>query len=188
MTKSAIYDFLRSFMLPLREIDKAIPNRGIIIDLGCGEGVTAKYLARTKTRQVIGVDNNKKRLQNPTQNNLIFVLDDIRNYALKGADAIVISDVLHHLNYKDQKKLLAKIATNLKKGGIFIIKEIDTGEFIRSRLSRFWDFVFYPNEKIYYQNSKNLRDFLEKLSFNIKIVRASRFFPGSTTLFICQKL
>lgn len=174
-------------MLPLTEIDKAIPNRGQIVDLGCGEGVTAKYLARTKTRQVIGVDNNKKRLQNSTQENLNFVLSDIRNYELKNPDAVVISDVLHHLNYKDQKKLLVKIAANLKKGGIFIIKEIDTNEFIRSRLSRFWDFVFYPRDKIYYQNSKNLRDFLESLEFNVKISRASRIFPGSTALFICQK-
>ena len=188
MAKSSIYDFLRSFMLPLSEIDKALPNQGVIIDLGCGEGVIARYLAQRKTRRVIGVDNNRKRLQSATQKNLKFVLSDIRNYGLKAADAIVISDVLHHLKFKDQKELLVKIAKNLKKGGIFIIKEIDAGEFIRSRLSRIWDFVFYPNDKIYYQDSKNLRDFLKKLGFDIKIVRASRVFPGSTTLFICQKL
>lgn len=188
MTKSSIYDFLRSFMLPLSEIDQAIPNRGRIIDLGCGKGVTAKYLARIKTRQVVGVDNNKKRLQNSTQNNLIFVLDDIRNYKLKAPDAVVISDVLHHLKFKDQKELLVKIAKNLKKGGVCIIKEIDTNEFIRSKLSRFWDFIFYPKDKIYYQDSESLRDFLKKSGFHIKIIRASRIFPGSTTLFICRKL
>ncbi|OGD91419.1 hypothetical protein A3D81_01310 [Candidatus Curtissbacteria bacterium RIFCSPHIGHO2_02_FULL_40_17] len=188
MAKDSIYDFLRSLMLPLAEIDKALPKQGVIVDLGCGEGVIAKYLARRKTRKVIGVDNSQKRLQNSTQTNLTFVLGDIRSYRLKALDAIVISDVLHHLSYKDQKKLLVKIASNLKKGGIFVIKEIDAGEFIRSRLSRIWDFAFYPKDKIYYQHSNNLGNFLRSLGFNLKIARASRVFPGSTTLYICQKL
>lgn len=187
MTKSSIYDFLRSFMLPLSEIDQAIPNSGRIIDLGCGEGVTAKYLANIKTRQVVGVDNNKKRLQHSTQKNLFFILSDIRSFNLKGADAVVISDVLHHLKFKDQKELLVKIAKNLKKGGVCIIKEIDTNEFTRSKLSRFWDFAFYPKDKIYYQNSNNLGNFLRSIGFSLKIARVSRFFPGSTTLYICQK-
>lgn len=184
---SIFYDLLRSLMLPLKEIDKAIPKHGKIIDLGCGEGVTAKFLARTKTRRVIGIDNSKKRLQKSDQTNLNFVLADLRNYALKGADAVIISDVLHHLTYNDQKKLLAKIAVSLKKGGIFLIKEIDTNEFTRSKMSRLWDFIFYPRDKIYYHNSQDLKSHLESLGFRVKISRPSRFFPGSTTLFICQK-
>lgn len=187
MTKSAIYDFLRSLMLPLDKINHAIPKRGEIIDLGCGEGVIAKYLARTKTRNVIGVDNNNKRLQKSTQKNLKFILADIRNYDTSGAKAIVISDVLHHLNYKDQRKLLNKIARGLKKDGVFLIKEIDAGEFVRSRLSRFWDFVFYPKDKIYYNHAKDLIKKLRSLGFRIEFKRASRLFPGSTNLFICQK-
>lgn len=187
MTKSAIYDFLRSLMLPLRQINRAIPKRGKIIDLGCGEGVIAKYLARTKTRNVIGIDNNNKRLQKSTQKNLKFILADIRNYDTSDAKAIIISDVLHHLNYEDQRKLLNKIARGLKKDGVFLIKEIDAGEFVRSRLSRFWDFVFYPKDKIYYSYAKDLIKKLRSLGFRIESKRASRFFPGSTNLFTCQK-
>ena len=187
MTRIVIYDFLRSLILPFGEIDQAVPKFGKIIDLGCGEGAVARYLARAKTRNVIGVDKDKKRLQNSNQKNLEFILADIRNYSLKDADAIIISDVLHHLNYKDQKKLLNKIASSLKKDGIFIIKEIDTREFIRSRLSRFWDFVFYPKDKIYYQRSDNLKKYLGKLGFAVKITYPAKFFPGSTTLFTCKK-
>jgi len=174
-------------MLPLNEINKAIPKQGKIIDLGCGEGVTAKYLAHTSARVVIGVDNNKKRLQNSPQNNLSFVFADIRDYNLKNADAIIISDVLHHLKYEDQKKLLAKIAKGFKKGKVLILKEIDTSEFVRSKLSRFWDFVFYPKDKIYYHNSRDLKRSLERLGFMVTITHPTRFFPGSTTLFVCRK-
>ncbi|MDP2632577.1 MAG: class I SAM-dependent methyltransferase [Candidatus Curtissbacteria bacterium] len=183
----SLYDLLRSWMLPLKEIDRLIPRKGRIVDLGCGEGVTAKYLAHIKSRTIIGVDNNKKRLQKSTLKNLQFKLADIRKYPLKKADTVIFSDVLHHLSYVDQKVLLAKVAKALKKNRLLLIKEIDTKEFVRSSLSRFWDFVFYPKDKIYYHDSEKFKTELEKLGFIVEVIRASRLFPGSTTLFVCQK-
>lgn len=181
------YDSLRFWMLPLAQINDLIPKKGTVVDLGCGEGVTVKYLAKIKTRKIIGVDNNAKRLQKSNQKNLKFELADIRKYQPKDANAIIISDVLHHINYEDQKNLLAKSFKSLKKGGVLLIKEIDSREFVRSRLSRFWDFVFYPRDKIYYQNSKDFKRYLQDFGFKVTITRPSRFFPGSTTLFLCQK-
>lgn len=182
-----IYDFLRSQILPLKEIDDVVPKSGKILDLGCGQGVIASYLARVKSRQVIGVDNDRKRLQKSNSQNLKFEFEDIRKYPLIGTTAMIISDVLHHLNYQDQKKLLSKIAKSLKRDGILLIKEIDTGEFIRSSLSRFWDFALYPKDKIYYRNAKDFKKYLQKLGFQVSISRPSRIFPGSTTLLICKK-
>lgn len=182
-----VYNFLRFSMLPLKEIDSFLPQRGKIIELGCGEGVITKYLAQNSKRKVIGVDNDKKRLTKSNLSNLSYVFADIRNYNLEEPDGIVISDVLHHLNYDDQKKLLVKIRKSLKKNSLFVIKEIDTTEFIRSRLSRFWDFVFYPKDKIYYWDSQNLQKYLKKIGFKVEIHRPTRLFPGSTTLFVCTK-
>lgn len=174
-------------MLPLREIDSAIPIKGKIIDLGCGEGTIASYLAQKKDRFVVGVDIDKKRLQKSKQKNLKFILKDIREFKFKNVRGIILSDILHHLNFHDQNKLLMNISKSLNKGSILVIKEIDTGEFIRSRLSRFWDFVFYPKDKIYFSKASNLKKLLENLNFRVKILRPCRFFPGSTTLFICKK-
>lgn len=187
MQESQFHNFLRKLMLPLEEIDKLLPKKGKIIDLGCGEGVIAKYLATTSTRLIIGVDYNQNRLTDSNLINLKFESEDIRNYKFKNVDGIIISDVLHHLNLKDQKGILSRISKSLKKGGRLLIKEIDTREFFRSHLSRFWDFVFYPQDKIYYWNSQDLKNYLEKLNFSVKILRPIRFFPGSTTLFICTK-
>lgn len=181
------YNLLRSLILPLKEIDKNIPTEGKIIDLGCGQGIIAKYLASKKSRQVIAVDSDKNRLKKTTLQNLKFINADIRNFSLKGAKGIVISDVLHHLNPADQKKLLRNIYLGLSKYSVLVIKEIDNNEFFRSKFSRFWDFLFYPNDKIYYFKSNELKNYLEKLGFRVKIFRTTRFFPGSTTLFACKK-
>src|SRR3990167_6064006 len=108
------YDFLRKVILPLEEIDKNLPKEGKIFDLGCGEGVISKYLTRNKKRVVIGIDSDEKRLPKHKTKNLYFKNADIREISFKGSSGVVISDVFHHLNLKDQKILLAKIAEELK--------------------------------------------------------------------------
>ena len=65
-------DYLRKIILPLEEIDEQLPQKGKIIDLGCGEGVIAKFIAKKKARTVIGVDSDKKRLPETNSKNLIF--------------------------------------------------------------------------------------------------------------------
>lgn len=185
--KDKFYDLLRAFMLPLKLIDQNTPKIGSIIELGCGEGVISRYLARSTERNIVGVDINKKRLVNSKLSNLTFKHGDIRKYDLKNVDAVILSDVLHHLNFQEQEDLLKRISKSLKKHKKLIIKEIDTNEFLRSRLSRFWDFVFYPKEKIAFSNSIEMKRLLKSLGFKVEFLRAARFFPGSTTLYICQK-
>lgn len=182
-----IHNFLRNLMIPLQQIDEALPQHGLILDLGCGEGAVSSFLAGKKARNVIGIDIDKKRVQQAYQKNLKFIHGNAINFNVAGADGIVISDVLHHINFQDQEKLLKNISANLKKGGVVVIKEIDTGEFIRSWLSRFWDFVFYPMKKIYFSNAHDLTAKLTKLGFSVKIKREYLFFPGSTTIYICTK-
>jgi len=180
-------DYLRKIILPLEEIDEQLPQKGKIIDLGCGEGVIAKFIAKKKARTVIGVDSDKKRLPETNSKNLIFKEGDIRGTPLNGINSVVISDVLHHINLPDQKKLLKKISRQIKKGGVLVIKEIDSSEYVRSKLSRLWDLLLYPQDKINYWQFKNLKIFLQSRGFTVKILRPCRLFPGSTTLFICKK-
>ena len=187
MDTSSPHNFLRSLMLPLKEIDNALPQRGKIVDLGCGEGVIAEFLARKNSRRVIGVDLDEKRLKESGQKNLRFQVGDIRKFKLDKIDGVIISDVLHHVNFQDQKSILKNITSSLKKGGVLVIKEIDTGEFIRSKLSRFWDLVFYPGDKIYFNDAISLKKLLESYGFTVSIKRPTRLFPGSTTLFVCKK-
>ena len=188
MAKSSLlYDFLRAKILPLDQINAAIPAKGLIYDLGCGEGVITKFLAKSTTRDIIGVDHDKKRLSQTEQANLKFIAADITDFKIKNAEGIVISDVLHHLNFKAQKKVLKNASVGLTKTGILVIKEIDKDEFLRSKLSRIWDLLLYPKDKIYYWRAQDLQKYLESIGFLVQVLRSCRIFPGSTTLFICKK-
>lgn len=181
------YEFLRKLILPLEEIDRALPTKARIIELGCGRGVISSYLSHIKTREITGVDIDEKSLPKTNTRFLKFKKADIRSLDFKNYQGAIISDVLHHLSKKDQNKLLKNISTGFKKGNVLVIKEIDIKEQVRSKLSRFWDLVFYPQDKITYWNSDSLKKLLRELRFKVKVTRASRFFPGSTTLFICTK-
>lgn len=187
MTYFPFYSQLRSLILPSVALSSALPKEGKIIDLGCGQGLLSTYIASVKTRNVIGVDLDSSRIPKNKLKNLRFVNADIRSFNLEGASGAVLSDVLHHLSKKDQRKILENISKTIKKGGVLAIKEIDTGEFFRSKLSRFWDFILYPKDKIEYWSAAGLKKFLTDFGFEVKIIRPCRFFPGSTTLFICQK-
>src|SRR3989338_5927953 len=183
----SVYDYFRSLILPLNLIDNFLPKTGTIVELGCGEGIISKYVAQKKSRKVIGVDNDIKRLPSENNNNLQFLQKDITKYELPKASGFILSDVLHHIKRSEQKKLIKRTYFKLRKNGVMVIKEIDTKEFIRSKLSRLWDYMLYPKDQIYYWNSKDLIDFLSAVGFKVKMLRASRLFPGSTNLFIARK-
>lgn len=181
------YDYLRTLILPLREIDHHIPKEGRILDLGCGEGVISIYLAKDNKRFITGVDKDKSRIKKVNIKNIEFKSGDITKISIKNFDGIIISDVLHHLSFKSQKILLKKIANGIKKGGVVVIKEIDTDELIRSKLSRIWDFLLYPKDKISFSNSRDMGKLLNDNGLRVSVIRPCRLFPGSTTLYICKK-
>ena len=89
-------------MLPLEEIDRVLPQKGHIIELGCGEGVIARHLAKNKKRQVLGIDLDVQRITDSKTKNLKFKVGDITAINYKSKEGFVISDVLHHLSFKDQ--------------------------------------------------------------------------------------
>ena len=185
-------NILRRWMLPLSQIDLALPDAGLIYEIGSGKGVICRYLSHSQPRRrVIGLDlDANKILQANTdlnQKNLTFIKADALTYTYLTCDGVVLSDFLHHLKFKDQTFLLNRITIKLKKGGILVIKEIDKNDGILRYFSRLWDFIFYPQDKIYYREKNGLIDTLTALGFIVSVSREVKWFPGSTFLYICCK-
>ena len=178
--------WLKSLLWPLKQIDAALPRQGLIIDLGCGDGTVAAYLARESRRQVIGLDIHPPR--RPSSINLIFKTQNILQANLKSAAGCLLSDCLHHLLPGEQQLLLERLSRQLKTGSACVIKEIDRHDFIRSKLSRFWDWLLYPQDAIHYYSSQELIRIMTKLKFTVVHSRPSPWFPGSVNLFVCTKL
>jgi len=183
----------RWIIVPFEQIESYMPKRGLIIDIGCGEGVMSTLLVLSSPwRKVIGIDINKAKINLGKKiareiPNLSFKHQDVFSQILPKADGFILSDFLHHIPSNKHKKLLKLLANSLNKNGVIMIKEIDLKDGLRSKVSRLFDFLFYPFEKVSFISSEELASFLTQLGLKVRIIKVKKWFPGSTTLFICQK-
>lgn len=187
-----IGDTIRLFMLPLAQINRALPQSGLIYEIGCGKGALTAYLSRqTNTRKIVGIDINPEKIkiaQKLYQNKRTqFVTTDALLFDYKTYSGVVMSDFLHHMSYKKQKNLLSKLAIKSTKASVLIIKEIALDDGIFMLMSRFWDWLLYPQDIIYYRTRKEWQALLTKLGYVVDVTREIPWFPGSTFLFVCTK-
>lgn len=182
----------RSLILPIKQINKALPLEGIVYEIGSGHGSLAYEIARySSDRKVIGLDLNKEKIEKAQDlfvaKNLQFVKEDALTFSYKKCEGLILSDFLHHITFEMQEKIIKKISSVLNQDGVLIIKEIDQADVLRMYLSRLWDFVLYPQEKIYYRTKKAWQKLLGANGFEVSVRREVPWFPGSTYLFICRK-
>jgi len=119
---------LRSSRWWFSEVEKELPKKGTILDLGCGHGYFSHYLwEMSKERKIIGLDCDKSKLRiakNSISNeNIIFTETDLKEKQYPQADAIVFLDVLYQLSYDERLSVLKRCRKSLKVGGKIIIKE-----------------------------------------------------------------
>jgi len=190
-----LYLFLKYLILPMRRIEKMVPREGRILDLGCGKGIFASYLALTSQgRDVIGLDLCSRKIGVAKDtfgliSNLSFVTED----ALKllsnkeNLSGIIISDFLHHIDYPLQEKLLRLAYQSLSSRGVMVVKEIDKNGSLRYFSSKLSDYLLYFRDKICYRSQSEWVDLLKRIGFQVENRPAHTIF-GSTVLYICKKL
>lgn len=180
-------------IVPFEQIESFLPDTGLIIDIGCGEGVLATLLAiSSKKRNVLGIDidQNKINLGKTIAkkiNNLSFQNKNALKEKLPKSKGFVLSDFLHHIPKSQHQTLLKSLVSSLSANGVIVIKEIDTSDGARSKISRFFDLLFYPGEKVNFVQSQDLANLLKNLGLKVNIIKSKKWFPGSTTLLICKR-
>jgi len=111
-----------------KKMKEEIDKKGIILDLGTGDGRLLIYLSNT-SKKLIGLDSSKNML-NETKKNFNklglkgkFILSELPKIPLsnKSADYIISNAALHHV--KDKEKLYKEILRVLKKHGKLIVAD-----------------------------------------------------------------
>jgi predicted exporter/SAM-dependent methyltransferase len=129
-----------------RLLDALVPERGLILDLGCGHGLVAHWLALGAAgRTVTGVDFDEEKLAvarracaDPVR--VRFESGDIRSWSGPAADAVLMLDVLHYWRPDQQAELLARARALLRPGGRLILREGIAGEAgAGRRRTAFWE-------------------------------------------------
>lgn len=114
--------------------DRLLPRRGVIVDLGCGYGAMSYMLMMlSNKRRIIAVDYDSEKiavakssfLKSPQ---IEFECADLRTYDIPSADAYIISDVLHYLDYDSQRRVIERCISQLSPDGVLIIRDGDTSQ------------------------------------------------------------
>jgi SAM-dependent methyltransferase len=136
-----------------------IPDAARVLDLGCGQGLLAAWLlaarelhddgvwpegwpAPPRLASIRGVDllpSDIARARAALGPPASFELGDMRDVDFGQADAVVILDVLHYVDFAAQDDVLARVRAALPPGGLFLTRVGDANAGWRFRLSNWVD-------------------------------------------------
>jgi 2-polyprenyl-3-methyl-5-hydroxy-6-metoxy-1,4-benzoquinol methylase len=115
-----------------------------ILDIGCGMGHFLNFLISEGYTNYIGVDISEENIEfckknkfNVNQANIFSYLKDTSDTY----DAIVMNDIIEHLEKPEILKLLNLILERLNPGGRLIIKAPNASNPIMASSSRYYDFT-----------------------------------------------
>jgi SAM-dependent methyltransferase len=132
-----------------------IPDGSRMLDLGCGQGVlgallqTAKECHATREwpeawppppnpRRVCGIELRQKdvdRARAASIDGAEWIRGDIRSTQFGPADAVVILDVLHYIDYAEQEAVLRRVRDSLGERGVMILRVGDASNSLRFRMT-----------------------------------------------------
>ena len=157
------FAYWRFWAAPYILVEKMIPPKGVVVELGCGEGLFSNFVAQhSSDRKVIGIELDKERVSiaHKGLKNTKFKAANAVTSTLPSSDCIVMFHLLHHLKGQDDQDLIIKnAAKSLRKGGKIIIVEIDKDNSLKYYFTSFWDHfvVAWVFEKHLYQPDIHFR-------------------------------
>lgn len=184
---------LRWRLCPFLQIAGHVPKEGKIVDIGCGRGLLANYLAlESSSRQVAGIDKQVKRIEAAQasvkgRENIRFYLMDALELQQREFDVIVVSDMLHHLTYPQQAKLLEHCYRILPKEGVLLMEDVTPDPKWKWLAHFIIDRTLNCGRRQYFRELVEWKSFLEKLGFKLEHYPAHRGIPLPDFLLKCRK-
>jgi 2-polyprenyl-3-methyl-5-hydroxy-6-metoxy-1,4-benzoquinol methylase len=130
--RTRLHTRIRWRSCPFEDIAAHVPTEGRVLEIGCGHGLFATYLALgSSQRTVLGTDVDGDKIHAAQRaadgiDNLAFRPDDADAFPEGPWDAIAIVDVLYLIDRDGQQRLLGTAAEHLAPGGTLVVKEMAT--------------------------------------------------------------
>lgn len=117
---------------PFEAVAEEVPSAGRILEIGCGHGLFATYLAlESSDRVVVGTDVDGDKIQAARRAsdglaNLTFAPAAPGELPAGDWDAVCIVDVLYLIDRAGEQGLVEVAARRLRPGGVLVVKEMGT--------------------------------------------------------------
>lgn len=119
---------IRLSLSDLDQIERYVPTRGAMLDIGCGHGLVANLLAITgPERTVLGIDLDEHKIASAQQTvghraNIRFAVGDAGALPPGRYTAVTIADVMYLIPPATQRAIITSIAQSLEPGGLLVWK------------------------------------------------------------------
>ena len=133
-----------------------LPDRGSLLDLGCGQGILLSLLKAAKEQyqagswprdwpppplnlSLQGVELREDRVQAARcalGSIAQVILGDLRDVVLRPSSVIVILDVLLYLGESEQRRMLDRVAAALEPGDLLLLREADASAGFAFRVTK----------------------------------------------------
>jgi SAM-dependent methyltransferase len=134
-----------------------LPERGTIVDIGCGQGLTLAALVDAERfyasgqwparwpppplfERKVGVELRRRAAavaREALESSAEIIDADVRTLPPIACDAALYLDVLHMIPYADQEELLATTVASLRPGGVILVRDVDAAAGWRFQTVRF---------------------------------------------------
>jgi 2-polyprenyl-6-hydroxyphenyl methylase/3-demethylubiquinone-9 3-methyltransferase len=136
---------VRLALCPFGRLASFVPDRGLVVDLGCGHGHFCLALASAAPERLdVGVDHAQHKLSvaqvvagQSRKGNVHFVgVSALSNPVAGPCQAVLLIDVLYLLSRAQQERVLRDCYGRLAPGGTLLIKTMDAGPRWKAALNR----------------------------------------------------
>jgi SAM-dependent methyltransferase len=162
-----MYCLVRFLIIPMRMMDSIgqfVPERGTVLDLGCGFGLFTLYYAMTHPEaRFVGVDLSDRRIalaRNSARklglSNVEFLQGDARaavRHMQQRFNLVFSIDLFHHIPYADGDALAQSIHDQLLGAdGAWVLKDVSTKPRAMLYFTFLLDWLMNPRDAFFYRN------------------------------------
>jgi 2-polyprenyl-3-methyl-5-hydroxy-6-metoxy-1,4-benzoquinol methylase len=192
-TWEAFYLRTRWRLCPFELVESHVPRRGRVLDFGCGYGMLSNFLAlKSPDRRVLGIDLNRERIEVAKRSKghpeVSFQLGDVRDFQGIPFDAVVMTDVLHHISDDKVRVLLRIIRSCLSDNGILVVLDVDRCPLRKFYTTYLIDRLLNLTRSLHYRSRGFLVRLIEQSGFRVqRVVLADQGLPLSDVIYLCRK-
>ena len=156
----------------LEMIVNYIPRNGKLVTLGCGFGLFECAIALLNPAlEIYGYDLNEERIRQAKKvskklnlNNVNFFCLDVTDEDIcQNCNCILILDLLHHISFSDQEKVLNRCYEMLSHDGVMIIKDIHCRNKLKLYFTWLLDIIMTKNGPVYYFDQQLMRSRMQSM-------------------------